>query len=108
LVGPSVVNVRTARGRAEGQGSGVIVDPAGYIVTNNHVVDGVDTAEIRLSDGRRGSASVIGVDPLTDIAVLKTEMGDLVAAEWGDSDELEVGDMVWALGSPFGLEKSTT
>lgn len=108
LVGPSVVNVRTARGRGEGQGSGVIVDPAGYIVTNNHVVEGVDTAEIRLSDGRRGSASVIGADPLTDIAVLKTEMSDLTAADWGDSNELQVGDIVWALGSPFGLEKSTT
>jgi serine protease Do len=108
LVGPSVVNVRTARGRGEGQGSGVIVDPAGFIVTNNHVVEGVDTAEIRLSDGRRGSATIIGADPLTDIAVLKTEMGDLAAAEWGDSNELQVGDPVWALGSPFGLEKSTT
>ncbi|MCC6492479.1 MAG: trypsin-like peptidase domain-containing protein [Pirellulales bacterium] len=108
LVGPSVVNVRTARGRGEGQGSGVIVDSEGYIVTNNHVVDGVDTAEIQLSDGRRGSASVIGADPLTDIAVLKTEMNDLAAAEWGDSSRLQVGDIVWALGSPFGLQKSIT
>jgi S1-C subfamily serine protease len=107
-VGPSVVNIRTPRGRGEGQGSGVIVDPAGYIITNNHVVDGVRTAEIQLSDGRRGSASVVGVDPLTDIAVLRTEMGDLTAAEWGDSDELQVGDLVWALGSPFGLQKSIT
>jgi serine protease Do len=107
-VGPSVVNIRTPRGRAEGQGSGVIVDPAGYIVTNNHVVEGVRTAEIQLSDGRKGTASVIGTDPLTDIAVVKTEMDDLVAAEWGDSDELEVGDLVWALGSPFGLQKSIT
>ena len=61
-----------------------------------------------MSDGRRGVASVVGVDPLTDIAVLKTEMGDLTPAEWGDSNELEVGDLVWALGSPFGLEKSVT
>jgi serine protease Do len=108
VVGPSVVSIRTSRGVAEGQGSGVIVDAEGYIVTNNHVMDGVDTAEIQLSDGRRGSASVIGVDPLTDIAVLKTELGDLVAAEWGDSDELEVGDLVWAVGSPYGLQKSVT
>jgi serine protease Do len=107
-VGPSVVNVRTRRGHAEGQGSGVIVDDEGYIVTNNHVIDGLRTAEIQLSDGRRGVASVVGVDPLTDIAVLKTEMGDLAAAEWGDSNELEVGDLVWALGSPFGLQKSIT
>jgi serine protease Do len=108
-VGPSVVNISTRRGRAEGQGSGVIVDAKdGYIVTNNHVIEGVSTAEIQLSDGRRGTASVIGVDSLTDLAVLKTEMGDLVAAEWGDSDELQVGDIVWALGSPFGLQKSIT
>jgi S1-C subfamily serine protease len=107
-VGPSVVNIRTPRGPAEGQGSGVIVDPSGYIVTNNHVVDGVTTAEIQFSDGRRGSASVVGIDDLTDIAVLKTEMKDLVALEWGDSDELQVGDLVWAIGSPFGLQKSVT
>jgi S1-C subfamily serine protease len=107
-VGPSVVNIRTTRGRGEGQGSGVIVDTAGYIVTNNHVIDGVRTAEIQLSDGRRGTASVVGVDPLTDIAVLKTEMSDLTASQWGDSDELQVGDLVWALGSPYGLQKSIT
>jgi serine protease Do len=107
-VTPSVVNIRTPRGRGEGQGSGVIVDKEGYIVTNNHVVEGVRTAEIQLSDGRKGTASVIGADPLTDIAVIKTEMDDLVPAGWGDSDKLEVGDIVWALGSPFGLQKSIT
>lgn len=107
-VGPSVVNIRTPRGRGEGQGSGVIVDSAGYIITNNHVVDGVGSVEIQLSDGRRGTATVVGVDPLTDVAVLKTEMSDLIAAQWGDSDELQVGDIVWALGSPFGLRKSVT
>jgi serine protease Do len=107
-VGPSVVNIRTPRGRGEGQGSGVIIDSDGYIITNNHVVEGIDTAEIQLSDGRRGDATVIGVDPVTDIAVLKTTMGDLVAAEWGDSNDLQVGDVVWALGSPFGLQKSIT
>jgi len=107
-VGPSVVNVRIQRGRGQGQGSGVIVDSEGYIVTNYHVVENVRTAEIQLSDGRRGPASVVGADPLVDVAVLKTELGDLTAAEWGDSDELSVGDMVWAFGSPFGLQKSIT
>jgi serine protease Do len=108
-VGPSVVNISTRRDRTEGLGSGVIIDAdAGYIVTNNHVINGVSTAEIQLSDGRRGTASVVGFDTLTDLAVLKTEMGDLVAAEWGDSDDLQVGDIVWALGSPFGLQKSIT
>ena len=107
-VGPSVVNVRTNRGRGDGQGSGVIVDAAGYIVTNDHVVRGVRTAEIQLSDGRRGTASVVGRDPRTDVAVLKTELGDLTPAVWGDSDALDVGEMVWAVGSPFGLQQSIT
>jgi len=107
-VGPSVVNVRTQRGSGQGQGSGVIVDSEGYIVTNYHVVEGVRTAEIQLSDGRRGSASVVGADPLVDVAVLKTELDNLIAAEWGDSNKLYVGDAVWALGSPFGLQKSIT
>lgn len=110
LVGPSVVNIRTNTrlGHNLGQGSGVIVDDAGFIVTNNHVVREVGTAEIQLSDGRRGSASVVGRDELLDIAVLKTEVEDITAAEWGDSEQLDVGDLVWAVGSPFGLQKSIT
>jgi serine protease Do len=108
LISPSVVNIRTHLGMALGQGSGVIVDKAGFIITNAHVVEGVRTAEIQLSDGRRGTATVRGVDPQTDIAVLRTEMDDLVPAEWGDSADLEVGELVWAVGSPFGLQKSVT
>ncbi|MEM9658832.1 MAG: trypsin-like peptidase domain-containing protein, partial [Planctomycetota bacterium] len=108
-VSPSVVNISTRDGETlKGQGSGVIVDEEGYIVTNYHVVEGEDTADVQLSDGRRGSASVVGVDPLIDIAVLKTTLDDLAPADWGDSDELDVGEMVWAVGSPFGLEKSIT
>lgn len=107
-VGPSVVNVRTNLGSGQGQGSGVIVDKDGFIITNNHVVLDVDSVEVQLSDGRRGPASVVGRDPMLDVAVLKTELENLVAAEWGDSDQLDVGDMVWALGSPFGLQKSIT
>ena len=107
-VGPSVVSIRTNSRRGEGQGSGVIVDSSGYIVTNYHVVETVNSTEIQLSDGRRGVATVVGADPLVDLAVLKTEMDNLTAADWGDSDELNVGEMVWALGSPFGLEKSIT
>ncbi len=107
-VGPCVVNVRTEQKHGIGQGSGVIVDSEGYIVTNYHVVRGVRTAQIQLSDGRRGPATVIGVDRATDVAVLKTELDNLFAAQWGDSDALDVGDMVWAVGSPFGLQKSTT
>lgn len=107
-VGPSVVSITTRSGRAEGEGSGVIVDEEGYIITNHHVVAGVRSAEIQLSDGRRGKASVVGTDPLVDVAVLKTNLDNLTAAEWGDSDRLSVGEMVWALGSPFGFEKSIT
>jgi len=107
-VGPSVVHIRTQRGRGEGQGSGVIVDSDGYIVTNFHVVDQMDTVEIQLSDGRRGEAIVVGADPLVDVAVLKTDLNNLFAAEWGDSDSMGVGDMVWAIGSPFGFQKTTT
>lgn len=107
FVGPSVVNLH-ARGNRHGEGSGVIVDADGYIITNFHVVERVSSVEVLLSDGRRGTATVVGADPLVDLAVLKTEMGDLTAAEWGDSDMLDVGEMVWALGSPFGFEKSIT
>jgi S1-C subfamily serine protease len=91
-----------------GQGSGVIVDDEGYIVTNYHVVEGVNSLEVQLSDGRRKTASVVGADPLVDIAVLKIELDNLHAAEWGDSDKLDVGEWVWALGSPFGFQKSIT
>lgn len=107
-VGPSVVSIRTSSRRGDGQGSGVIVDQDGYIITNHHVVENVRSVELQLSDGRRGVATVIGTDPLVDVAVLKTEMGNLIAAEWGDSDDLNVGEMVWAVGSPFGLQKSIT
>ena len=107
-VGPSVVNLHTHGGPVFGEGSGVIVDPEGYIVTNFHVVENVRSVEVQLSDGRRGVATVVGADPLVDLAVLKTEMENLIAAEWGDSDSLDVGEMVWALGSPFGFEKTIT
>lgn len=108
-VEPSVVSIiRPSRRGIDGQGSGVIVDTAGYIITNSHVVAGAPTIEVRLSDRRTTEASVVGADPMTDIAVLKIDVGNLIAAEWGDSDELQVGDLVWALGSPYGLERSLT
>jgi serine protease Do len=98
----------------QGQGSGVIVDEAGYIVTNEHVIKGADPEgpqpeiEVQLSDGRRERAAVVGRDPLTDLAVLKINASKLVPAPWGASDDLAPGDFVWALGSPFGLDHSVT
>jgi len=92
----------------QGQGSGVIVDPRGYIVTNYHVVFSAAEILVSLSDGRVLPGQVVGTDVLTDLAVLKVEGGELVAAEWGDSDSLDVGALVWAVGSPFGLQRTIT
>jgi len=108
-VEPSVVSIlRPGGGGLDGQGSGVIVDKAGYILTNFHVVQGARSVEVHLSDRRIADALVVGADPATDLAVLKIDLPNLIPAEWGDSDELQVGDLVWALGSPYGLERSLT
>ena len=90
------------------QGSGVVISADGYLVTNHHVIDGFDTVLVEMEGRRRMQADVIGSDELTDLAVLKIDASDLVPAEWGDSDLLEVGSMVWAIGSPFGLQNSVT
>jgi S1-C subfamily serine protease len=108
-VEPSVVSIVRPDARGlDGQGSGVIVDKAGYIVTNWHVVEGARTVQVRLSDRRVADAAVVGDDAMSDIALLKIDLANLIPAEWGDSDKLEVGDLVWAIGSPFGLERSLT
>lgn len=91
-----------------GQGSGVIVDKEGYILTNYHVVRGSGEIHVRLSDGREFAARRIGDDSLTDLTVLKIDADKLVSAEWGDSSRVQVGALVWAVGSPFGLERSVT
>jgi len=97
------------RYRSSGEGSGVIVDTDGYIITNFHVINGADTVVVKLSDGRAiEDVRIVGSDPLTDLAVLKIEAGNLVAATWGSSDELKVGDPVVAIGSPFGLTQTVT
>ena len=89
-------------------GSGVIVDKEGYILTNNHVVDGADKVKIRLNDGREFTAIVKGQDSRTDLAVLHIKAKDLPVATLGDSDKLEVGEWAIAIGSPFGLEHTVT
>ncbi len=89
-------------------GSGVLIDPTGYIVTNNHVVDKASEIKVFLHDRREFSAKVIGTDPKTDLAVLKIEGKDLPYLKWGDHDRLQVGDIVLAVGSPFGLSQTVT
>ena len=95
--------------RTMGQGSGFIIDPAGFVVTNNHVVGEADRVTVELSDGRQLPARVVGSDPQTDIALLKIEAGgQLPTVAWGDSDTLRVGEPVLAMGNPFGLGGSAT
>ncbi len=94
--------------RAEGLGSGVIVSPEGYIVTNNHVVDGATEVRVTLHDRREVKARVVGTDPKTDIAVLKIDASNLQPIVIGDSDKLQVGDYVLAVGNPFGVGKTVT
>lgn len=113
-VGPSVVSVFKQQRRnqfganGEGQGSGFIIDPDGYIITNEHVVRNAETLMVQFSNGELADASIVGVDPPTDLAVLKVTGADLPALEWADSDRLQMGNLVWAVGSPFGLENSIT
>lgn len=125
-VSPSVVGIKTVQlvgrrdlgdewwdgqqYRAEGEGSGVIVDPEGYIVTNFHVIRGAAQATVQLADGRTiRDVKIVGVDPHTDLAVLKINAGkQLPTVPWGDSDKLEVGDQVLAVGNPYGLDRTVT
>ena len=93
--------------RQSGMGSGLVIDKAGLILTNNHVVDGGKEITVRLCDGREYKATKIGTDPKSDLAVLRIQGADnLTPAKLGDSSSAEVGDWVLALGSPFGLEGS--
>lgn len=89
-------------------GSGVIVDPAGYILTNNHVVKDADEIKIKLSDGREFKGKVIGTDEKTDVAVVKIDSDHLPVIKLGDSDKLRVGERVLAIGNPFGLNQTVT
>jgi serine protease Do len=94
--------------RQQGIGSGVIATKDGYILTNNHVVDGADEVKVALQDGREFTAKVIGRDPKTDVAVIKIDAKDLPAVPMADSDKVEVGDVVLAIGNPFGIGQTVT
>jgi putative serine protease PepD len=109
---PSVVSITVRSGSGMAEGSGVILSADGLILTNNHVVDGLGQGAaltVKFSDGRTASASVVGTDPTTDLAVIRVRnMSGLTKASLGDSDKLQVGDSVLAIGSPLGLEGSVT
>lgn len=124
-IGPSVVHVDTYQvfglGRgdradllsqrfqgARGQGSGVVIDEDGYVITNNHVVENAQTITVKINDSETRPAQLVGMDSVTDLAVLKIAPGGLVPAEWGNSDALEVGSLVWAVGNPYGLDRSVS
>ena len=99
------------QGREEpqaGLGSGVIISPAGYILTNNHVIEGADEIEVILLDGRKAKAKVIGTDPETDLAILKVELDKLPVIVLGNSDLLQIGEPVLAIGNPFGVGQTVT
>ena len=91
-----------------GLGSGVIISQDGYILTNNHVVEGADEIDVTLSDSRRARARTIGTDPETDLAILKIELDKLPVIVLGNSDQLAVGDQVLAIGNPFGVGQTVT
>ena len=91
-----------------GLGSGVIVSSEGYLITNNHVIEGADDIEVMLADGRQARAKIVGTDPESDVAVLKIELDRLPAISFGDADQLQVGDVVLAIGNPFGVGQTVT
>lgn len=113
-VGPAVVSIhitaepqRDAAPR-EGAGSGFVIAPDGYVVTNHHVVDGAGELRISLTDGRELSARVVGTDPATDLAVVRVQGGDLPTAAIGDSDALRVGQLAIAIGNPLGFQSTVS
>jgi putative serine protease PepD len=113
-VRPSVVEITSTAssrlGQSQGEGSGVIIDEQGFILTNYHVVSGADSLEVTLADGSTLPATLVGRDPGNDLAVIHIDppAGGLTAASLGDADQLRVGDPVFALGNPFHLEATFT
>jgi len=113
-VGPSVVAINVTRqaGRAlngvEGAGSGMLITPDGFVLTNNHVVEASSSLEVALTDGRTFTAQVVGADPATDLAVIRISDGGLPTVELGDSQSLRVGQMVIAIGNPLGFQSTVS
>ena len=108
-VSPSVVSVISTTSEGTGSGSGVIMSKDGYIITNNHVVEGAQSVSVQLSDSSSLDATIVGTDEQTDLAVIKVESStDLTPAEFGDSDQLQPGEYAYAIGSPGGVQFANT
>lgn len=105
---PAVVNLRMGRGMRGGSGSGVLFTPDGFLLTNHHVVQGHDKVRVRLNDGTELAGQVVGNDPWTDLAVVRTDGDSFPFAELGDSQKLKVGQLAVAIGSPLGFESTVT
>lgn len=105
---PAVVNLRSGSGRKGGSGSGILFTPDGFLLTNHHVVASSERVRVRMNDGQEVSGRVVGNDPWTDLAVVQAEASLLPHAPLGDSSKLQVGQLVVAIGSPYGFESTVT
>jgi S1-C subfamily serine protease len=105
---PAVVNLRSGGSRGEGSGSGLVFAPDGFLLTNHHVVRGNGAVRVRFTDGRELEGRVVGADPWTDLAVVQANASGLPHAPLGDSAPLRVGQLVVAIGSPFGFDSTVT